>query len=133
MPLPPRLHPAIAHSDAVSLYGHHGYSVRGTRAVNDRLSRRWLFSDAFGEPCYSPLSTESVNQMSSKQKIANIQKQIEDAHALFEALKPGRGAKLLAHIRKLETQLKVEQGHVISKFHRQRLVIVSGAFSPKNS
>ncbi|MBA1270872.1 hypothetical protein G7029_25715 [Pseudomonas carnis] len=86
-----------------------------------------------GEPWYSPLSTESVNQMSSKQKIANIQKQIEDAHALFETLKPGRGVKLLAHIRRLETQLKVEQGHVVSKFHRQRLVIVSGGFSQKKS
>lgn len=71
--------------------------------------------------------------MSSKQKIANIEKQIADAKSLFETLQEGRGAKLLAHIRRLELQLKIEQGHVVSKFHRQRLVIVSGAFSPKNS
>ena len=64
--------------------------------------------------------------MSSKQKIANIEKQIADAKALFETLQEGRGVRLLAHIRRLELQLQIEQGHVISKLNRQRLRILPG-------
>lgn len=65
--------------------------------------------------------------MSSKQKISNIEKQIADAKALFETLQEGRGAKLIAHIRRLELQLKIEQGHVVSKLNRQRLRILPGS------
>lgn len=64
--------------------------------------------------------------MSSKQKIANIQKQINEAKALFETLQQGRGAKLLGHIRRLELQLKIEEGHVVSKFNKQCLRILPG-------
>ena len=65
--------------------------------------------------------------MSSKQKIANIKKQIADAKALFETLQQGRGAKLLGHIRRLELQLKIEEGHVVSKLNKQRLQILPGS------
>lgn len=66
--------------------------------------------------------------MSSKQKIANIKKQIADAKSLFETLSEGRGVKLLAHIRRLELLLKIEEGHVISKLNSQRSRLLPGSF-----
>ncbi|MDA7013576.1 hypothetical protein PI739_14520 [Pseudomonas cerasi] len=62
-----------------------------------------------------------------RERIKKIKKQLLEARALMDELLPGKGSGLPVHIFRLEDQLRILEGHLLSKFD-ERMTKVEGSF-----
>ncbi|MBI6795299.1 hypothetical protein [Pseudomonas syringae] len=64
---------------------------------------------------------------SPRQTIKKLKVQLEEAKALMRSMPPGKRSSIPLQIFKLEDQLRILEGHLLSKFDG-RITIVDGSF-----